>query len=717
MDGPWADYQQPASDAPPAPDGPWSDYAAAPQSQSAKPDFGSDEYVKSLADKYSADPKYISGMIDAQSSRAGLAGTPILGAEVTKAGAAAAAAAHSLTGAGTPGDTFNQRYKSNLDLQNELATDYAQDHPIENTAAGLVGGVLTMLPVASTSLGASALGLTAKTLPGMIVKGAAANAGLSAADAEARGEDPERAALTGAITGGVMPMVGRAAGSIVQGARNLIKGPSVATPANLMDVAGVDVPLSTGQVSGDQSTQMMEQNALRGGDGQPAQRVADQFFNQEQAPAVDQARNAVGQSFDQFGQTVADSPQDAASIISDSVRNIADASKQNYQDLYKDAFSRPGEFNAGAFEGLGQKIRGDLTLSQSPVIIDDVTTPVAAKAIQHIDSNIGSLRIQNRADPFGQPNPENITGVNLQGVDQARKQLVAMAQATDRGSADHRAMSRIIGAFDDHVEGALNDGLFTGDDTALDAIKDARSAYSQHQQLFKSQGAGDDVGRTMEKIIGRNGGDGATPTEVANYLYGQAKVGGTGLAVRLAQRMQNILGTDSPEWSAIRQGLWSRLSEATEGTTDFGPQKAANRIGEFLNGSGKPLSQVLFSGQERALIAKYAGLQQQLTPKPGTVNFSNTAPVLRMILGNTGRNISALIGDIAGGPAGAAAAYGASTATKALAERSAAGRIARSLYNSPAQNAQSAAFANQMARHAAAASRALVAPQNQAVNQ
>lgn len=126
-----------------------------------------------------------------------------------------------------------------------------------------------------------------------------------------------------------------------------------------------------------------------------------------------------------------------------------------------------------------------------------------------------------------------------------------------------------IGAFDDHVESAMSDGLFTGDDRALDAVKEARAAYSQHRQLFRSQGAGDDVGRTMEKIIGRNGGEGATPTEVANYLYGQAKVGGTGLSVRLALRMQNVLGADSPEWSAIRQGLWSRLSEATEGTTEF----------------------------------------------------------------------------------------------------------------------------------------------------
>jgi hypothetical protein len=153
----------------------------------------------------------------------------------------------------------------------------------------------------------------------------------------------------------------------------------------------------------------------------------------------------------------------------------------------------------------------------------------------------------------------------------------------------------------------------------------------------------------MEKIIGRNGGVGATPIEVANWLYGNAKVGGTGLSVRLALRMQQVLGADSREWSAIRQGLWSRLSEATEGTTAMGPQKAVNRISEFLNGSGSPLAKVMFSQAERDLIERYANLQRQLTPKPGTVNFSNTG-VLMSALKGTANSLAVLLDSSIGGP-------------------------------------------------------------------
>ena len=474
---------------------------------------------------------------------------------------------------------------------------------------------------------------------------------------------------------------------------------ATSTPRAVENIAGVDVPLSAGQRSGDTTQQILENASLRGARGQPAQQVADQFFNQQQAPAIETARGAIGQGLDRFGQNVVDNPQEAGELVGERVGDIARNTKQEVRNLYDEAFAYPGEFHAGTFEGIGQKIKGDLSLSRDPVIVDDVTTPVASRAIQHIDNTIGQLRVQNRADPFGAPSPENIVGINLQGVDQARKQLISMASGTERGSADHRAMTRIIGSFDNHVENGINNGLFSGDDRALDAIRDAREAYSNYRKAFTTQGAGDDVGRAMERIIGKNGQQGATPTEVANFLYGNAKVGGTGLSVRLAQRLQNVLGNGSPEWAAIRQGLWSRLSEATEGTTEFGAQKSANRISEFLNGSGRPLSQIAFNSPERELMARYAGLQRQLIPKVGAVNYSNSG-VLWSALKGTANSLATMFGAAFGGPVGALAGYAAGPMGKKLQENLAARALSRSLYT-PQRTPQatpSAANPNALAR-------------------
>lgn len=470
-------------------------------------------------------------------------------------------------------------------------------------------------------------------------------------------------------------------------ARSTLAGKPVTTiPRNVTNVAGVDVPLSAGQTTGDTTAQILENASLRGARGQPAQQAAEQFFTGRQAPAVEQARSAIGRTFDPLGMQIAQDPLDAAELASSGIRSAALTAKQGYRSLYNEALSFPGEFNAATFEGVGQKIKGALSLSQNPVIIDDVTTPVASKAIQHIDNTIGQLRIQNRADPFGQPNPENIVGVNLQGVDQARKQLINMASATERGTADHRAMTRIVGAFDDQVQNSIENGLFSGDDRALDAIKDARQAYSNYRQTFTKQGAGDDVGAAMEKIIGRNGNDGATPTEVANYLYGNAKIGSSGLSVRLAQRLQNVLGSQSPEWAAIRQGIWSRLTEAPEGVTAYGPQKVASRLGEFLNGSGRPLAQVMFAPSELALMDRYAGLQRQLIPKTGTVNYSNSGVLLSALKG-TANSLATMFGAAVGGPVGALAGYAAGPLGRKLQENMAARALNRSLYTTTRQSA------------------------------
>lgn len=631
-----------------------------------------------------------------------LKGIPIAGAYVDQAGAALSAAANPLTGAGAPGETYGERYTQNLKRNQEVAQQVEKESPILSTAAQVGGGILATAPLAATNIGAKLLGLAGPSLKSMMGYGAASGGAISAADAVARGHDATLPAVIGTAIGGGTAPAGRVIGGAVSGVRNMLPGRT--TPQNVVDVAGTRVPISTGQASGDVTTQALENAALRGGSGQRAQQVAEQFFRGEQAPAVEQARSNIGTGLDRFGANVVDSPIGAGELVSEQVKRAAAQSKAGYQGLYDEAMSLPGEIHAGAFEGIGQKIKGTLTLGRDPVIIDDVTTPIASRALQQIEENISRLKVQNKADPFGAPSAENIVGVNLAGYDQTRKQLISMASAAEKGSADHRAIGRIIGSFDDHVEDAISRGLFTGDERALDALRDARRAFSQHKSQFASQGRGDDVGRAMERIVGHRGGEGATATEVANMLYGEARIGGSGLSVRLAQRLQNVLGPESPEWVGIRQGLWSKLTEATEGRIEMGTQKASERISEFLNGSGKPLAHVLFAPNERALMGQYAGLLQQLTPKPGTVNYSNTATTLSMLANQALKGIGTALGATAGGPMGAVGGLAAGQAAGAIGERSTAGHVARSLYGAPG----AAALQDEAARRRSALISAIV---------
>jgi len=71
--------------------------------------------------------------------------------------------------------------------------------------------------------------------------------------------------------------------------------------------------------------------------------------------------------------------------------------------------------------------------------------------------------------------------------------------------------------------------------------------------------------------------------------------------------------------------------------------------------------------------------------------------------------------DYAAGPAGALVGMGVRAGAAAAAERGAAGRVARSLHQSPTQQAMDRMFANQMARYGAAGARALTGPLDQAM--
>jgi len=270
------------------------------------------------------------------------------------------------------------------------------------------------------------------------------------------------------------------------------------------------------------------------------------------------------------------------------------------------------------------------------------------------------------------PDMENSSGpLTMRGVDQIRKRLVA-AYSTAKGSGnktDARAVRAVIDEFDGHVERSIADGLFSGDEAALPTLREARAAFAKYRQTFTPTGPGDEVGRTMQKIVERD----AQPQEVANLLFGQVKVGASGSSVRLAARLRDVLGPDSPEWSAIRQGLWQRLTTKPEGVDDFGPQALSTRIHTFLNGDGSGLARTLYSADELATMREFAAVMKILAPmkvRGGTSNpNSDTAPMLgSMIAKLSGRadQLGGMLGGLFGtGLAGAALSYGIGRAIKA----------------------------------------------------
>lgn len=159
-----------------------------------------------------------------QSGAQFLKGIPVAGAYVDQAGAALSAAAHPITGVGNEGETFGERYTKNLKREQEIARQAEKEKPAMSTALQLGGGVASTLPLAMTGVGARVLGLTGGNLPSQMVRGAVSNAGISAADAVARGNDPATSGVIGGAAGALAPPAGRLIGAAVAPVVNSARG-------------------------------------------------------------------------------------------------------------------------------------------------------------------------------------------------------------------------------------------------------------------------------------------------------------------------------------------------------------------------------------------------------------------------------------------------------------------------------------------------------------
>lgn len=451
----------------------------------------------------------------------------------------------------------------------------------------------------------------------------------------------------------------------------------VIAPQAVQAAPEMGVTLTAGQRSGNPALLSRENAMLGGGLGESAQKVAQEAAARQQQELFS-ARSLIGDVAGR-GAPALERPAEAGGMITDAVKAAQQTAKEGFQAKYKQAFSGEGSFPRQVFEGsaesapISKRIVDTLARGESPILIDETLTPIANRAVTELEK-ISQLQLSRT----GQPAMDEITGVNLRGVDQARKKLVAYynaAKSAPRMSADPtpdmRAMQGVMKQFDQEIAGAVENGLFSGDEKFLKTLKEASGDFANYAKTFRQQGGGDDVGRALRSIIERD----ATPEQTINYLLGHSKVGNTPLSVRMADRMKNILGSDSPEWSALRQAAWQRTTGVAEGQTEMGAQKMSERIYDLTNGSGRSLATRLFSPDEIKQMNSYASILKATVGKPGTTNAPNsgnrTMALARQMSGAIGAMVGAGGGGIVGAGVGAGVGKGAGMASDALAAREA----------------------------------------------
>lgn len=797
-------------------------------------------------------------------------GIPVLGGAMDRIAAAGDAALGGIVDRGSQAESFSERYAENLANEQRRDREFDENSPVASTVAKVAGGVAGVAPLVAAAPAAfgvtgtlpqmvargaaSGAGLSAAdaAVRGEEVDTAAAVGGATGAAAPLvaraigagvralRPQPAPSAMRTENVAGVEIPLrESQVTGDAVQSAREqvLLRGgageSAQALAQGFDDMAAQRVAQAsdnigasldpTGRVARTAPQDAGERvaNELAQAEADRVSReTAAQTLAQREAEALRRQVGA-GDAYLPAGRgVVADSPFTAAEQVGLGVQHGAETARQTRTAAYRNLRDIEGEFDPASMTQIGNSIRNRLNAPRQgdPVRIN-ANTPRGAEALQILDEQVGQLRFRNDAntgelirDASGQPVRRPIDG---NAIEEVRKELntlyrdaVMASRAPGGVQTDVRAVSAVIDAFDDHLRTAANSGAFSGDGQAfLRAQQAARDLHRAYRQTFSRQGPGDEVGNQVEKILGRyvdqaatpdqiaqiafgtagepggamaikvaqrlrnilgensegwgaykqgllslvidtpagkaprtpdeladrllgflhgtkgrglaqmvftaderrafeafansqrslsrtadtsdvgkivakisgaDGGAGATSGEVVDYLFSRTGAGNKGVSVRLAQRLKNEL---TPEgWTAVRQGMWAKLTNAGEGKVAFGPQALSQRIHEFLNESGKSLSHVLFSPAERAEMAKLANVYRRQIPVAGTTNPSGTAPMLAKIMQQGSRNILALLGGVQGGFTGLAVGAAGDRAVRALANRRGQREAVRSFY-------------------------------------
>lgn len=411
--------------------------------------------------------------------------------------------------------------------------------------------------------------------------------------------------------------------------------PRVLGPADNLAIAAtrqageLGIPLSRGQASGKLNALQREETMRQSGG--PAQDVMRKFDAQQEG-AIDTAATGIGA---QFGNA-ANMPERVSGALRDKVAT----SKQRASSLYNIAEEGGAAVNVSAVDGLPRVV--NTMLDDQGVLISKESSPQAADAYKQVLDFVNGAKqgksagVLNAADA----DPTAAFGVSLKGIENLRRRIGTYSGAND---FDRMALKSIRQGLDEWLDDAVDKALFSGDESALAALKQARQESRFYLGLTKPK-SGDTAGKRLAQMQA----DDVTAREVGNWLYGADIVSPSLEAPKVAGRLKLYLGPASPEFSAIRAAAWERLVRDLSTGDMKSAHMVAKRIDEFTNGKGAGLARVLFDKEHLGQMRMFSSLLKRVTPPKDATNPSRTAWALGPIM----QNIMTLV---AGGAAGSVA--------------------------------------------------------------
>lgn len=364
------------------------------------------------------------------------------------------------------------------------------------------------------------------------------------------------------------------------------------------------IPKTKGQVTRDPEQLGFEDAAASGAYGPEAQKMILETRGQQRG-AVE---GAVERLKSEVGPGTVSTPEEAAEILLGATQKQASKARKEIGKAYADV-EQPmmrTQLTQDSVNDLADRV--DATVSFDMFLTNEKLAPATNDLLKHLDK----LR------------KAETDSVRMFELEQTRKYMNRLGEAAEK--ADKRQVVQIKKMFDgwldDEVELLLRRGDID-DPKVLEQIKEARKLRAKYGEKFEERKGkfGDDAGKIIQKMAEY---EDVTPLEVANWIYGTAKLGEVPRSSRVISRLKKIFPEDSPEWGTLREGALLRVFKGS-GTKLPGPQQMINKLDGILEGKGLGVTKKLFTEDQIKLLRSFREDLKDLVPPEGTTNAPKTA--------------------------------------------------------------------------------------------
>lgn len=334
----------------------------------------------------------------------------------------------------------------------------------------------------------------------------------------------------------------------------LSTNPEAAANKALAESLPEPVPLSSGQLSGDPGQLYLEgQMRKRGG------LVGDNplLAQQEAADAALLKNKDVLQ--DRLGAGIS-SDAEAARMIQDRIVKRSAAADRLTSRKYNKAreLSTPET-------GIGGQPALDMFTSIKGVyddlLFDRNITPRAAKLLDNFEGMV--------TDKSG--------FVKASDLHNWRKQANKIF-GTSSSKEEKAAIRIILSAYDKAERDAIDKALFSGNEDAIAAWRDAIKTNAEKMRMFNSE---DVVSKLVARTKDGTGNLSVSPDDAVDYIFGRGTLGNRNNLARDFGKLKTVLGEGSREWKALKEAAFLRLfRDQTEGS--FSGAKFTKNLNSFL---------------------------------------------------------------------------------------------------------------------------------------